>query len=238
MYGTSDQDLPQQVRRESAKQSALGRQQERGQSEMQSSPEAHEDVGTRPLSQPVAVYQEIVLPSPAEGPPRQEITVVNLMPYITSILDKSGLREGSVNIISRHTTCGVTINEWESRLARDLRSWLLALAPPDDRSEVGTPGEKVRYEHNDIALRPESEDERQRCLENGWNVDDPAELQRWRDQEPINAHSHLATMLLGSSETVPVTGGRLVLGQWQSVMLVDTDGPRERKVGIQVIGFK
>jgi thiamine phosphate synthase YjbQ (UPF0047 family) len=44
-------------------------------------------------------------------------------------------------------------------------------------------------------------------------------------------------MLLGSSETVPVTGGKLVLGQWQSVMMVDTDGPRERKVGIQAVGF-
>ena len=33
----------------------------------------------------------------------------------------------------------------------------------------------------------------------------------------INAHSHLASMLLGSSETVPVTSGKLVLGQWQSV---------------------
>ena len=75
------------------------------------------------------------------------------------------------------------------------------------------------------------------CLENGWDVDDPVELQRWRDQEPINAHSHLAAMLLGSSETVPVTNGELVLGQWQSVMMVDTDGPRERKVGIQCLGF-
>ena len=76
------------------------------------------------------------------------------------------------------------------------------------------------------------------CLENGWDVDDVAELQRWRDQEPINAHSHFAAMLLGSSEAVPVTKGKLVLGQWQSVMMVDTDGPRERKVGIQAIGFK
>ena len=190
------------------------------------------------LSTPVAIYEEVVLPSPAEGPPRQEITVVDLMPHINAVLSASGLREGSVNVISQHTTCGITINEWESRLARDLRTWLLRLAPPDDRSEIGVPAGGVSYEHNDIDARPESEDERQRCLDNGWDVTDPAVLQRWRDQEPINAHSHLAAMLLGSSETVPVTRGSLVLGQWQSVMLVDTDGPRERKVGIQVIGFK
>lgn len=186
---------------------------------------------------PVAVYEELVLPSPSEGPPRQEITVVDLMPHISAALDASGLREGSVNVISKHTTCAITINEWESRLARDLQQWLLQLAPPDDRSEIGASA-GVAYLHNDIDVRPESEDERQRCLENGWEIDDPAVLQAWRDQEPINAHSHFAAMLLGSSETVPVTGGSLVLGQWQSVMMVDTDGPRERKVGIQAIGFK
>ena len=164
--------------------------------------------------------------------------MVDLMPYIRSVLDASGLVDGSVNVISRHTTTGITINEWESRLADDLKSWLLKLAPPDDRSYIGTEGGGVRYLHNDIDARPDSDDERQRCLENGWNVDDPKELQRWRDQEPINAHSHLACMLLGSSECVPVVDGAMVLGQWQSVMLVDVDGPRSRTVGIQCLGYK
>ena len=125
-----------------------------------------------------------------------------------------------------------------SRLARDLKEWLLRLAPADDRSEVGHAGAGVRYAHNDIELRPESADELERCLENGWDVNDPAELERWRAQEPINAHSHLAAMLLGSSEVVPVTEGQMVLGQWQSVMLVDVDGPRQRTVGVQCIGYK
>jgi len=185
----------------------------------------------------VAVYEEVTIPAPSEGPPAQEITVVDLMPQIRRVLAASGLREGSVNVITRHTTCGITINEWESRLARDLREWLLRLAPPDDRSSIGTDA-GVNYQHNDIDLRPESEDERQRCLENGWDVTDEAMLRAWRAQEPINCHSHLAAMLLGSSETIPVTKGDLVLGQWQSVMMVDTDGPRARKVGIQALGFK
>ena len=96
----------------------------------------------------------------------------------------------------------------------------------------------VLYFHNDIDTRPDSADERKRCLENGWAIDDPAELQRWRDQEPINAHSHLLAMLLGSTECIPVSDGRVVLGQWQSVMLVDLDGPRDRTVGLQVTGYK
>ena len=186
---------------------------------------------------PCTYYDEVTIPAPAAGPPVQDVTVVDLMPSIKRALAASGLVDGSVNVISKHTTTAVTINEWESRLVDDVRSWILKLAPPDDRSAVGAAGGNVRYLHNDIDTRPDSEDERARCLENGWDVDDPVVLQAWRDQEPINAHSHLAAMLLGSSETIPVVAGALVLGQWQSVMLVDLDGPRDRKVGLQLIGF-
>ena len=54
--------------------------------------------------------------------------------------------------------------------------------------------------------------------------------------EPENAHSHLAAMMLGSSEAIAVADGELVLGQYQSVMLVELDGSRKRKVSVQVIG--
>ena len=83
--------------------------------------------------------------------------MVDLMPYIHSALEASGMRDGSVNLISRHTTTAITINEWESRLVRDIRAWLLRLAPPDDRSAVGEVSAGVAYKHNDIDTRPESE---------------------------------------------------------------------------------
>ena len=55
--------------------------------------------------------------------------------------------------------------------------------------------------------------------------------------EPINAHSHLMAMTLGNSETVPIVDGKLALGTYQSVMLVDLDGPRQgRKVLVQICG--
>ena len=72
------------------------------------------------------------------------------------------------------------------------------------------PGDK--YLHNDIALR-----------------DCPPD-------EPENAHSHLAAMLLGSSEVIALAEGDLVLGQYQSVMLYELDGSRQRKVSVQVYG--
>ena len=43
-------------------------------------------------------------------------------------------------------------------------------------------------------------------------------------------------MLLGNSETVPVVNGELMIGTWQSVMLVELDGPRRRTVGVQAVG--
>ena len=56
------------------------------------------------------------------------------------------------------------------------------------------------------------------------------------DDEPENAHSHLAAMLLGSSESIAIVNGELVLGQYQSVMLCELDGPRQRKISLQIIG--
>ena len=52
-----------------------------------------------------------------------------------------------------------------------------------------------------------------------------------------NADSHLKSAMLGPSETIPVKDGKLDLGQWQSVMFSELDGPRtERKIIITVIG--
>ncbi len=149
------------------------------------------------------------------------------------------MTHGSINILSRHTTTALTINERESRLAQDMEEYFLSLAPPDERSSASESAKQgIRYKHNDIDLRPESEEEQERCRENGWNIDMEEELKAWRDQEPINAHSHLLSMLLGSSETIPVVDGKMVIGQWQSILLVDLDGPRDRTVGIQFHGYK
>jgi hypothetical protein len=119
-----------------------------------------------------------------------------------------------------------------------MEKYFLKLAPPDERSSSETAKVGVRYFHNDIDERPDSAEEAQRCRENGWDIDDPVELQKWRDQEPINAHSHLLSMLVGSSESIPVVDGFMVIGQWQSVLLVDLDGPRDRTVGVQFLGYQ
>ena len=57
------------------------------------------------------------------------------------------------------------------------------------------------------------------------------------DCDRHNADSHLRNVVLGHSLSVPVAEGELVLGQWQSVILAEFDGPNERKVFIQVFGI-
>jgi secondary thiamine-phosphate synthase enzyme len=52
-----------------------------------------------------------------------------------------------------------------------------------------------------------------------------------------NSHAHQRASIVGSSEVVPVVGGRLALGTWQQLVLVDFDDrPRERTVVLQVVG--
>jgi secondary thiamine-phosphate synthase enzyme len=52
-----------------------------------------------------------------------------------------------------------------------------------------------------------------------------------------NSHAHQRASLIGPSEVVPVVGGRLALGTWQQLVLIDFDDrPRERTVILQVIG--
>ena len=57
----------------------------------------------------------------------------------------------------------------------------------------------------------------------------------WRhDRVDGNAASHIQAAILGPSETIPVRAGQLQLGRWQAIMLVELDGPRERRVLVTV----
>jgi secondary thiamine-phosphate synthase enzyme len=51
-----------------------------------------------------------------------------------------------------------------------------------------------------------------------------------------NSHAHQRASLIGASETVPVVDGRLALGTWQQLVLIDFDDrPRDRTIVVQVI---
>ncbi len=57
-----------------------------------------------------------------------------------------------------------------------------------------------------------------------------------RRNHDSNSHAHLRAALIGPSETIPVIDGRLALGTWQQIVLIDFDDrPRQRTVLVQVV---
>ncbi|MCE5185707.1 MAG: secondary thiamine-phosphate synthase enzyme YjbQ [Planctomycetaceae bacterium] len=51
-----------------------------------------------------------------------------------------------------------------------------------------------------------------------------------------NSDAHVKSSLVGASETILIREGRLVLGTWQGIFFCEFDGPRSRKVHVQIMG--
>lgn len=74
--------------------------------------------------------------------------------------------------------------------------------------------QQADYEHNDFTRRTVNMNE----------------------DECANGHAHCQHLFLGTSETIPIVDGRLTLGRWQRVFLVELDHPRARRVLVNVVG--
>ncbi len=66
-----------------------------------------------------------------------------------------------------------------------------------------------------------------------WLHNDPAHS----DCDRLNADSHLRALLLGHSLTLQISGGEVVLGQWQRILMAELDGPRARTLRVQAWGI-
>ena len=62
---------------------------------------------------------------------------------------------------------------------------------------------------------------------------DPA----WSDCDRHNADSHLRSLMLGISLTLQIADGDVLLGEWQSIIMAEFDGPRERSIRLQAMGI-
>lgn len=134
----------------------------------------------------------------AEGPQFMDIT-----DEVKSIVEKSEIEEGVVNVYSQHTTAAIKINENEPLLMEDMILFLKKIAPKE-----------ANYNHNDFTRRTVN-----MC-----------------SGECANGHSHCLHLLLPSSESRPIIKGKLNLGLWQRIFLIELDHDRERQVLVQVIG--
>jgi secondary thiamine-phosphate synthase enzyme len=133
------------------------------------------------------------------------LQLVDITDDVIETVRGTGVRDGMVTVVSRHTTMAVRIQEREPLLLNDLLNFLRRLAPAN-----------VHYQHNDFRVR----------------------THHMHDDESPNGHSHCLQFLLGTSESVPVMDGELVLGEWQRLFAVELDGPRpKREVLIHIVGI-
>ncbi|MHA1145324.1 MAG: secondary thiamine-phosphate synthase enzyme YjbQ [Candidatus Helarchaeota archaeon] len=123
---------------------------------------------------------------------RTRSDLVNITEEIKSEVERSKIKNGHVLIFSKHTTCGILIQEAERGLNVDILTRIEKLIPK------GT-----GYKH---------------------------------DRIDNNADSHIKTCLIGVSRIIPLINGILQLGTWQSLFLAEFDGPRARKIIVQVMG--
>lgn len=127
-----------------------------------------------------------------------------------------------------HTT-RCTVSTEADLVAQDVTALVESALPPDAEGLC-----TVLVEHTTVGLlvneaEPRLMDDIESFLtaavdEEGWA----------HDALDGNADAHLRAMLLDSSVTLPVDGGTLALGRWQALLLVECDGPRERRLRVDV----
>jgi secondary thiamine-phosphate synthase enzyme len=55
------------------------------------------------------------------------------------------------------------------------------------------------------------------------------------EHDPSHAPDHMISSIVGASVTVPISQGKLHLGTWQSILLVECNGPRKRTVVVTIL---
>ena len=56
------------------------------------------------------------------------------------------------------------------------------------------------------------------------------------DRIDDNAHSHLKAAIIGSSRVLPIVDGEIIRGTWQNFLVIEQDGPRNRRLAVFIIG--
>jgi len=53
--------------------------------------------------------------------------------------------------------------------------------------------------------------------------------------DPDHVPSHILSSLIGTSVNVPFESGKLILGEWQRIVLIEHDGPKEREIYVSIV---
>jgi thiamine phosphate synthase YjbQ (UPF0047 family) len=159
---------------------------------------------------------------------RYRTEFITITKDVENVIEKSGIKSGSVLIQTHHTTCGVWVNENEKNLigpseelgyTSDLRKVLDNFASPT-----------LEYGHNDIRDNKNTDGKRNTHL---CEPDENGVI-----NECINGHAHAQALMIHPSVSFIVDNGKILRGRWQEIMLVELDHDRERSVSFLVSGLK
>src|SRR5213075_1811579 len=132
--------------------------------------------------------------------------VVDVTDAVDASIAQLAVDQGAALVFCPHTSCGLTLNEDERGFHEDLESVLEEVAPLA-RSWV----------HDDLSRRTQNLTPGVPERANGW--------------------SHVRAVLATTpSLLLPVGDGRLQIGRWQRLLLVEFDGPRERTLQVSMVG--
>jgi secondary thiamine-phosphate synthase enzyme len=134
---------------------------------------------------------------------RESLEFADITERVAECVRFSGIRDGFVNVQTRHTTTAILVGEHEPLLIEDLKRTLESLAP-----------HKGTYRHDDFSVRT---------------------VNMCPDEEK-NGHSHCKALFLRSSECLNIVDGKMHLGQWQRIFLIELDRARSRTVSVMVVG--
>lgn len=136
----------------------------------------------------------------------------NITAELHALVKRSGIQDGILNVSSMHTTTALFMNEYQSALLEDIRSFLERLVGQTESSHHQcnhTAATAQGYKHN---------------------------CPYCSDCDRQNTDAHLGATVLGHTLCLQIANGKLMLGQWQSIILAELDGPRERTLVTQIIG--
>ena len=137
--------------------------------------------------------------------------IIDITDGVTRVIATSGVTRGLVTVFVVGSTAAVTTMEYEPGGVTDLQALLERLIPA-----------RGDYAHNRLNHDSNSHAHQRASLIG--------------PSESIPSHAHQRASLIGPSESIPLVDGRLTLGTWQQIVLIDFDDrPRDRTVSVQVV---
>ena len=171
------------------------------------------------------VYKEVITGIHSKG---VSPTYINITDEVKAIIERSGIKEGVVHVISPHTTCSVFFEEYvhdklpngKEFIQQDLDNALAKIIP--DQTAWG----QYFYPGTEHLEEVESWPDYLKFLPSGTR------------EELWNADAHLKATILGNSATFEVENGQLGVGKTGYVYFVDFDRTheRDRRCKVVVIG--